>query len=172
MEAAARAADFLVTRDHVESDALLTPGNKRVFLYDSAGTDDLVEFYRATYQRVVSGEPAARSHFDVYLRDGRLFHVREPCVWEDVGYWVFVKVVPEDPKDLPGRNRRYGPEKAAHASFRSFFQHGVVLFEGKCMVILPLPDYPISGIRTGQRLPRRLRQEGVRGWEVEIPASR
>ncbi len=174
MEAAARAADFILTRDRVESDALLTPGNEQVFLYDSAGTDDLVEFYRTTYQRVVSGEPAARSHFDVYLGDRALFHVREPCVREDVGNQLFVEVVPEDPKALPGRDRRYGFTKVI-----PFFQSSGVLFEGKCMAMLPLPDYPVSGIRTGQQrpIPRpgrrgRLRREGHRGWEVEIRVGR
>ncbi len=100
-EAAARAADFFVTRDRVESDALLTPGNEQVFLYDSAGMDDLVELYRTTYQRVVSREPAARSHFDVYLRDRTLFHVREPCVREDARYRVFANVFPEDRRTCP-----------------------------------------------------------------------
>ena len=175
MEAAARAADFLLTRDRVESDALLTPGNEQMFLYDSAGTDDLVEFYRTTYQRVVSGEPAARSHFDVYLGDRALFHVREPCVREDVGNQLFVEVVPEDPKALSGRDRRRGFRRGI-----PLFQYIGVLFEGKCMAILPLPDYPVSGIRTGQQRPRprprrrggRLRQEGHRGWEVRIRAGR
>ncbi len=167
MEAAVRAADFLLTRDRVESDALLTPGNERVFLYDSAGMDDLVELYRTTYQRVVSGEPVARSYFDVYLVDGALFHVREPCVREDVPLRVFVEVTPEDPKDLPGRRlprwrRRYGD---GFEELRHVFRESGVLFEGKCMAILPLPDYPVSGIRTGQ--------EGGRGrvlWEARIPA--
>ncbi len=163
MEVAARAADFIVTRDRVESGALLTPHNEQVFLYDSAGTDDLVEFYRATYRRVVSGEPAARSHFDVYLGDRTLFHVRDPCIREDAGYWIFVEAVPEDPKDLPGRSRRDG--------FRDLvlpFHHGGVLFEGKCMAVLSLPDYPISVIRTGQRPSRHFPRGGHRGWEVEI----
>ena len=163
MEAAARAADFLVTRDRVESDALLTPRNEQVFLYDSAGMDDLVELYRATYQRVVSEEPAARSHFDVYLGDGALFHVREPCVREDVGYRVFAKVFPEDPKDLPRRRRRYGFE-----ILRPRFQHSGVLFDGKCIAVLPLPDYPISSILTGQRSGRHPLWEGHRSWKVEI----
>ncbi len=167
MEAAARAADFLLTWDRVESDALLTPGNEHVFLYDSAGMDDLVELYRATYQRVVSGEPAARSDFDVYLGDGALFHVREPCVREDLGYRVFVHVVPEDPKDLPGWRRRPGFEMLVFP-----FQRRGVVFEGKCMAILPLPDYPVSGIRTGQRGYSHPRWKGHHGWKVEIPAGR
>ena len=165
--AAARAADFLVTRDRVESDALLTPGNELVFLYDSAGIDDLVELYRATYQRVVSGEPAARSHFDVYVRDRALVHVRDPCVQEDAGYTIFLKVFPEDPKDLPGRPARNGSR-----GYQLLFQRIGVLFEGKCMAVLPLPDYPISGIRTGQRPYRGPRWGGHHGWRVEIPASR
>ncbi len=167
MEDAARAADFIVTRDHVESGALLTPGNQRVFLYDSAGIDDLVELYRATYQRVVSGEPAARSQFDVYLDEDALFHVKEPCVREDVGSKVFVKVVPEDPKDLPERIPRHGSR-----GLRVFFQRSGVLFEGKCMAILPLPDYPVSVLRTGQQPSRHPGWKGPPGWEVEIPASR
>ena len=39
-----------------------------------------------------------------------------------------------------------------------------VEFEGKCMAILPLPDYPVSGIRTGQTKAGRVL------WEARIPA--
>ena len=157
VEAAARAADFIVTLDRVESDALLTPGNQRVFLYGSAGFDDLLELYRAAYRRAVSGEPAARSRFDVYLDDRALFHVREPCGVEDAGHWIVVEVYPEDPKDLPEEYERYGHD-------RDFRLYGhPVLFEGKCIAVVSLPDHPISRITTGQR---------QHGWEVEIPAGR
>ena len=164
VETAARAADFFLTRDRVESDALLTPGNEQVFLYDSAGMDDLVELYRTTYRQVVSGEPAARSHFDVYLRDGALFHVREPCVREDLPRRVFVAVTSKDLHRgrLPRWRRR---DENGFEEFRHDFPKSGVLFEGKCMAILPLPDYPVSNIRTGQ-------DEGRRGrvlWEVKIP---
>ncbi len=163
-EAAARAADFLVTRDRVESDALLTPGNEQVFLYDSAGVDDLMELYRTTYQRAVSGEPVARSHFDVYLGDGTLFHVREPCVREDVPGKVFVEATPEDPKDLPRRHLPRWHNRSVEKLFIAFRRSGV-LFEGKCMAILPFPDYPVSGIRTGQE------DRGGRAlWAAWIPA--
>ncbi len=170
VETAARAADFLVTRDRVESDALLTPGNEQVFLYDSAGMDDLMELYRTTYQRAVSGEPAARSHFDVYLGDGTLIHVREPCVRDDVPRRVFVEVTPEDPEDLTRRRlprwrRRYSLDKLSIA-----FRRSGVLFEGKCMAILPLPDYPVSGIRTGQRKAGRGMKAGRVLWDARIPA--
>ena len=173
-EAAARAADFIVTLDRVESDALLTPGNERVFLYDATGIDDLVELYRATYQRVVSGEPAARSEFDVYLDDGALYHVKEPCVPEDVGDRVFAEMFPADPKDLPRWRRRWHGFRQVTILEPSIpFQYSGVVFEGKCMAILPLPDYPVSGIRTGQDLLfRRPGRQGDRGWAVKIGSLR
>ena len=165
VEAAARAADFIVTRDRVESNALLTPGNEHVFLYDSAGMDDLMELYRTTYQRVVSGEPVARSYFDVYLGDGALIHVKDPCVREDVLRRVFVEVIPEDPKDLRGEVLpRWRRGRDGLGKLRFHFRHAGVLFEGKCMAILPFPDYLVSGIRTGQTT------SGRDVWKVRIPA--
>ena len=166
MEAAARATDFLVSHDRVESGALLTPGHEQVFLYDSAGAGDLADLYRAAYQRAVSGEPAARSWFDLYLGDDELTHVREPCVWEDVRHGFFVEVVPEDPKDLPRWRLRYGS-----GNFDLRFSRLPVLFEGKCISVLSLPDYPVSGIRTGRTL-RRYREKSYHRWEAGIPASR
>ena len=165
VEVAARAADFIVTPDRVESDALLTAGNERVFLYDSAGIDDLVQLYRAAYQRAVSGDPMARSCFDVYLGDGVLTYVRDPCVREDVRYRrrhrIFAEAVPEDPKDVPRWRRWFeSPDPVFH------LENQLVRFEGKCIAVLPLPDYPISGIRTGQGTPRHCDRE------AGAPASR
>ncbi len=167
MEAAARSADFLVTPDRVESDALLTPRNEQVFLYDSSGIADFVEWYRAAYQRAVSaGDPAARSHFDVYLDDDTLTFVRETCVREDlVAGWkrrrIFVDVTLEDPKDLPRQYKRYN----RYGSDNPFIPFSLypVLFEGKCVAVVPLPVYPVSRIRMGQnRTPYR------RHWVVKM----
>ncbi len=180
VEAGARAADFIVTRDRVESGALLTPGNERMFLYGPAGIDDLVESYRAAYRQVVSsGAPAARSHFDVYLGDEALTFVREPCVRRDVRREIRLRAVPEDLKDLPGWLRmRYGSD---HILFDSTALP--MLFEEKCMAVLPLPDYAVSRIRVRQALhPSRIkvghalhpsRDKLYRyGWKAEVPANR
>ena len=195
MEGAVRAADFVVTPDRVESGALLTPGNERVFLYDSSGMEDLVELYRAAYQRAVSGDPVARAYFDVYLGGDAVTYVRDPCVLEDVvgsrtredavRTWTFLRMVPEDLQDLPAWRRRYGSNQlrrlidlergVADPSWRLRygsnevvlrFDNRLALFEGKCMAVLALPDYPVLGIRTGQESRRH------RGWEVAIPAGR
>ncbi len=168
VEAGARAADFIVTPDRVESGALLTPGNERVFLYGLAGIDDLVESYRAAYRQVVSsGDPAAHSHFDVYLGDGVLTFVRGPCVGEDVRYWIFLRAVPEDLKDLPGWRRLQAGSD--HLAFHSTALP--MLFEEKCMAVLPLPDYPVSRIRARQKLPPSRDGSHRQGWNVEIPAG-
>ncbi len=179
VEAGARAADFIVTPDRVESGALLTPGNERVFLYGPAGIDDLVESYRAAYRQVVSsGDPVARSHFDVYLGDEALTFVREPCVREDVRNEILLRAVPEDLKDLPGwRRLQFGSDHLVFESIRF-----PKLFEEKCMAVLPLPDYPVSRIRAaqkrhpsrievGQALHRSRDKLYRQGWNVEIPAG-
>ena len=167
METAARGVDFIVTYDRVESDALLTPDNERVFLYDSSGIDDFVELYRAAYQQAVStGDPAARSHFDVYLGDDTVTFVRDPCVREDlappstfaVPRKIFVEVAPEDPKDLPRRHERYRSDNPILSNFTY-----PVLIEGKCIAVLPLPGYPVSRIRAGQTRTRYRRQ-----WVVDV----
>ena len=144
VEAAARAADFIVAPDRVESDALLTPGNERMFLYDSAGIDDLFELYRAAYPQAVSGEPAARSYFDVYLNDDALTFVRDHCVRGDARDGSSVSVNPEDlPGTRPGRGS---------GNLESWLNRRPGRFEGKCIAVLPLSD--------------------LKGREVEIPASR
>ena len=155
VEAAVRDADFIVTHDRVESRALLTPGNERVFLYDSSGIDDLVELYRAAYRQAASGDPAARSHFDVYLGDGALTFLKEPCVREDARQWIFVDVVPEDLRRL---RRRYGSGQLDFA----FHKHPVS-FDGKCAAVLALPDYPVSRIKA-----RTFAWRYHRSWTVEI----
>ena len=167
MEAAARAADFIVTYDRVESGALLTPGNRQVFLYDSAGIEDLVGSYQAAYQRVVSsGDPAAHAYFDVYLGDRALAYVKEPCVREDVEDWIFVEAVPEELRRL---RRRYG---SGDLDFR--FRKRLTLFEGKCIAVVSLPDYPISVIRTGLYFSEPFSygtRSRVEGWTAEIPVN-
>ena len=141
----------------MEIDTLLTPDNERVFLYDSSDID-FVELYRAAYRKAVStGDPAARSYFDVYLGDDTLTFVREPCVWEDLvpkpkerPREIFVEVTPEDPKDLPRRHERYRSDNPILRVLPPY----PVLIEGKCIAVLRLPGYPVSHIRTGQyRIP-------------------
>ncbi len=178
VELAARAADFIVVHDRVESDALLTPGNEQVFLYDSTGIDDLVELYRSTYQQAVSGDPVPRSYFDlhrgahsyfdVHLGDDAVTFVKDPCTREDVRSPIQVDITPEDRKHLFLMRPEYSYNRPTR--WIRLDTHPV-RFEGKCVAVVSLPDYPISGIRAKQKL-RRSRDGRRSYWEVEIPASR
>ena len=94
----------------------------------------------------VSGEPVARGGFDVHLADGALVYAKEPCGQGDADARFFLHIVPERAEDLPEERREYGFDNLDFA----FFPNGA-LFEGSCAARIPLPDYPVAGVRTGQR---------------------
>ena len=96
-------------------------------------------------------EPVIRSRFDVYYADNRLFYTKEQCTEEDVTTTFFLHVIPTDPDDLENPSSTFNnlDSKFAYSSyFRSYFRNG--LDDGRCVTILPLPDYAIERIRTGQ----------------------
>ena len=60
------------------------------------------------YESVASGEPAARSVFDVYAGENTVVYLKSPCSVADVQAEFFLHVVPEDLKDLPADRRQHG----------------------------------------------------------------
>ena len=94
----------------------------------------------------LSGEPAIRSDFDVYLQDRTLTYVKTPCAEPDARGRFALSVFPINPADLqdPTRDRNI-------LNF-DFHDHGAI-FDGKCVIIRDLPDYPISHVETGQWIP-------------------
>ena len=119
--------------------------------------------YRLDYRAVASGQPAARAVFAMYL-DGRTLHyAKEPCGPADTEATFLLHLIPQDADDLPeSASRRYGFENRDF----TFTDHGAE-FDGKCLASVPLPDYPIAVIRTGQYRP-----DGQRLWTAEFPAGR
>ena len=110
----------------------------------------------------MAGEPAASSEFDVYLHEGQLSYVKESCVIGDTREPFFLHLLPADEDDLPEWRRPHGFENRDFA----FSDHDGALFEGKCLVTVPLPDYDIGGFRTGQYVSG----EG-RLWQVDNGTS-
>ncbi len=90
-------------------------------------------------------EPLARSTFDLYLMDEALVYVKEQCGQSDIADRFFLQIVPERPDDLPEERREVGFDNLDF----DFFLRGA-LFDGKCAASVPLPDYSIASIRTGQ----------------------
>ena len=136
---------FVVMRHRIDTDALITPRNRYIFLYDAQGlTADLVASYRSAYPSVVSNEPLAREDFDVYLDDSTLYYLKEPCQREDTQTTFLLHVFPKDLDDLLDYRREYGFDNRDFL----FIERGV-MFDGKCMASADLPQYDIAGFRTG-----------------------
>ena len=140
---------FVLTQERVDIDALLTPQNHYFFLYDTAG---LMDWYRSVYQSVVSTEPLARGDFDVYLIDGTVYYLKEPCYTSDFTAGLFLHVFPAARDDLSNKRRMHGFDNLDF----TFYDHGL-LFDDKCLAGVDLPQYDIAGIRTGQ-------SQGVVAW--------
>ena len=114
------------------------------------------------YRSITAGEPAARSHFEVYLRENTVSYLKSPCSAADVQAQFFLHVVPEDVEDLPADRRQYGFD---NLDFH-YAGSGAPVLGGRCIAERPLPDYPIVRIRTGQFTPG----DG-RIWETEFPVG-
>ena len=104
--------------------------------------------YQTAYRAALAGEPAARSLFDLYLADGALVYVKEPCEPEDAEGRFLLNIVPERTEDLPRNRRLSGFDRLDF----DFFTRGAA-FDGKCVARVPLPDYPIASVHTAQRNP-------------------
>ena len=103
--------------------------------------------YRAAYDSAASREPDARAAFDIYLdKDQRMLtYVKEPCAASDVERPFFLHVAPERTDDLPQDRREFGFDNLDF----DFRLRGAV-FDGKCAAQVPLPEYAVSSVRTGQ----------------------
>ncbi len=101
--------------------------------------------YRAAYEFASSRAPAARAEFDLHLLDGGLTYVKEPCGAADTATRFFLHVIPERAGDLPDARREAGFDNLDF----DFWANGAV-FDGKCAARVPLPEYEVARIRTGQ----------------------
>ena len=120
------------------------------------------ERYAAAHHAVEGREPLARGAFDLHLLDGDLVYVKEPCEQADTEARFFLHVVPERAGDLPEARREFGFD---NLDFR-FFLNGA-WFDGKCAARVPLPDYPIASVRTGQFV-----SGAGEVWSVEFAVGR
>ena len=131
----------------------------KILLFDGIGalvSDAWLEERRRRHAAITATPPTARATFDVYLEDGTLTYIKNPCVRADTEAPFFVHVVPLHRGDLPIYRRRAGMEALDFrfgASKRSWRTVAGDIFDGVCMATLELPDYPITNIGTGQYTP-------------------
>ena len=101
--------------------------------------------HRSAPAKAALEAPAARGYFDLYLQDGRLLFLREPCEPSDADARFFLHVRPVDSADLPQERKEYSFDNLDFG----FDERGAI-FDGKCAAIADLPAYPIERIRAGQ----------------------
>ena len=115
-------------------------------LYPPANPDTL----RAAYAALANRQPNAQSNFALYLQDSQLTYLRETCAPADTAANFFLHITPIDTADLPPERQDAG---FANQDF-PFARYGGP-FDGQCLATVPLPDYPIKTLRTGQYTPNQ-----------------
>ena len=117
---------------------------------------------RETYAALAALKPNRRAAFALYWRDNRLIYLRENCAAADTAAGFFLHIIPADVAVLPAERRAAG---FANGDF-AFDRRGGH-FDGKCLAAIPLPNYPVKAIRTGQYSP-----EQGELWAVELAVGR
>ena len=130
---------------------------------------------RARQEAILSGsarEPTARSKFHLWLdrpggRGDTLTYFRAPCSAADVAPRFFLHLYPEDPEVLPEARREFRFDNRDW----NFPDFGEVL-DGdsgspKCLATIPLPDWELLRLRTGQWTAR-----GRTLWAVDLAPPR
>ena len=100
--------------------------------------------YRNILSTVKEGEAVVKANFQVHLHGDDLLYVNEACRPDDFLAPFFLRVTPLRADALPPW-RRQGFERLDF----SFVQHGL-RFDSTCLASVPLPDYGIARISTGQ----------------------
>ena len=122
--------------------------NVRTGQYDETGYRWQVRFAvtpPTVAAEVLAGEPLVSSAFDIHLDGDALVYVREGCTEEDAGHPFFLHLTPVDTADLPDEGKVHGFDN------RDFglWDHGARI-NGRCFAVVPLPEYPVASVRTGQ----------------------
>ena len=120
----------------------------------------------AAGRRPAETGPPAAPDFQVSLAAAgkELRYVREGCAAADTEPWFFLHIVPRAAAERPAPSREPGFDNRVF----SFAEVGGRRARGQCAAQIPLPDYPIAALRTGQYIP------GLSDlWSVEliVPAN-
>ena len=131
--------------------ALIVAGSIGLSVLGYFGPDRAAAVVEEGYSRIKVAEPIIRSVFDVYLIENQLIYFKAPCVPSDnpIRHRFFLHVIPTDTNALTKNRRPFGFE--GYLFYNSFFWYDVMHAGGRCMAIIPLPDYDVAGIRTGMK---------------------
>ena len=95
-----------------------------------------------------AGKPVIRSVFNVYYTTSTLIYSKDSCTQEEESMIFFLHVIPIDTSDLSDSRKRLGFDVL---DFPLNTYGGNV--GGRCLAQVPLPEYPIAKVITGQAIP-------------------
>ena len=127
---------------------------------------DTYQAYYSYYQLAIANEPIIRSTFNVHqikLHQNTLIYTKEHCTSQDDQTPFFLHIIPSDTEDLPAHRRESGFD-----NYDFVFSQKGIRFDDKCLAIIPIPDYDIAAITTGQFNPT----DGHRLWQEEAVVDR
>ena len=161
-----RFADFVISRRRHHDAAVLTPDNRRVFLYPRSS-------YESTIDAIIKevGEPLIHAEYrerviDVYRSDNRLYYVRSPTSDTQPPKsrreaTFFLHVIPVDVNDLPDDRKQYGFNNMDFHFSNCRIPHGK-----RAIAVRELPPYDVARIRTGQFI--RAGSQWKHLWKAEV----
>ena len=161
-----RFADFVISRRRHHDAAVLTPDNRRVFLYPRSS-------YESTIDAIIKevGEPLIHAEYrerviDVYRSDNRLYYVRSPTSNAQLPKnrreaKFFLHVIPVDVNDLPAHRKRW---KFDNLDFH--FPAYRIPHSKRDIAVRELPPYDVVHIRTGQFI--RAGSQWKHLWKAEV----
>ena len=126
-----------------------------------------LDYYRAAYaDAAANGTLLARGDFDIYIRNGELRYLNADCAplaANSKHIKIFLHLFPVNRADLPEYSRERGFENRDFEIIvaPAVFTH-TGFFDGKCIAMQVLPDYPIARIATGWHM------EGEAIWRRDI----
>ena len=91
------------------------------------------------------GAPVISDVYEVYHSDNRLLYVKEPCAAGDTAARFYLHIVPADPAALSAARRGYGFANRDFDFERFGWRTG-----DRCLISVPLPEWELTEIRTGQ----------------------
>ena len=153
------ALDFVLAFERYEIPALLTPEHRSVFLY-RAGADAgavlaaMREARREEHRRLRALAPVARSAWDIHVvsapsaaevvgRTTELAYFKAPCAVDDTEGLFQLRLLPV------GGAVPWGLARDLRRRDWYFREHGSRV-DGKCLMRVPLPAWPVAAVHAGQ----------------------
>ena len=118
--------------------------------------------HRHNYESAAAGDLLARSVFDMYRTGDAIHYVKDPCGPQDTEPAFFLHLIPVAVGDLPAHRQQSGFDNLDF-HFDDLTVKGLK-FNEKCLATIPLPDYDVARIRTGQWNPAENRNL----WQEEV----